>query len=131
VTSLYRPEEEEQPTPRQLEMLLEESSSCSSAASPDSSTVQATATTIATTFAAVDELAQLEQLEREMEAVGGAPLVRRSVSQAERQRLEQAMAELARLEAEILQTRSVRWRGGGRRQDLLYTDWLAEDPHCG
>ena len=95
---LVRPEEDEQPTPRQLEMLLEESG----ASSPDSGTLHPVPS-------GDEELEQLELLEKEMEEGegGGQPLVRRSVSQAERRRLEQEMAELARLEAEILTRRSV------------------------
>ena len=96
----FRPDDEEQPTPRQLEMLLEESGGASS---PDSGTA-ADQTAAATT--AGDELLQLEALEREMEG-NGAPLVRRSVTLAERQRLLQEMAELERLEAAILRRRSV------------------------
>ena len=96
---LVRPEEDEQPTPRQLEMLLEESG----ASSPDSGTLHPPAPN------GDEELEQLELLEKEMEEGegGGQPLVRRSVSQAERRRLEQEMADLARLEAEILTRRSV------------------------
>jgi hypothetical protein len=81
-------------------MLLEESG----ASSPDSGTGQPHNISIANDS---DELAQLEQLEKEMEEDGGQPLVRRSVSHAERQRLEKELAELARLEAQILR-RSVR-----------------------
>ena len=98
---LVRPEEDEQPTPRQLEMLLEESG----ASSPDSGTLHPVPS-------GDEELEQLELLEKEMEEGegGGQPLVRRSVSQAERRRLEQEMADLARLEAEILTRRSVMQR---------------------
>ena len=97
---MFRPDEEEQPTPRQLEMLLEESG----ASSPDSGTGQPSPPLAAVAVAAENELEQLEALEREMEEGGGAAaLVRRSVPQAERQRLEAEMAELERLEAEILQ----------------------------
>ena len=84
-------------------MLLEESG----ASSPDSGTLHPPAPN------GDEELEQLELLEKEMEEGGGGggqPLVRRSVSQAERRRLEQEMADLARLEAEILTRRSVMQR---------------------